>query len=869
MNTAESIDAISGTSDGSSGDNDLIGLISSFLEQPDRCDHPCRAPPPSDPEPNRASSAPSSSARVIIFSKDRPWQLQELLRSALGTQAPPRNCGVYVVLRASSPDFHRGYEKVMEDVRRRAGHPRDTVRFLIEDDGAKDTSFSSLLEHALTVDAGAGAEDGVVLFLTDDCLLLEPLEHLLATATGALQSTFDGRGGAYNFVSRLHPGISWCQTRGVADPPPRDEMRYHSLARCFGDLCQGEDRVGSPAVHDGVYFYDRRRCAGEWAYRFDLSGGVYCRGDVVALLEGMTAEEKSGPNMLELRANERLQPTGQMPQEGARKPWTAIATRPLLIVLALNRVQDVFRAPLAPSQEVDNTTHDLDPVSLLALLEAGRHLDVDKYRSRLYNSSHIGDFFLEHSDNACRAENMEKKHDSESAPARPKLSVLVPLHRGPPRAASHALLSIVMQLIEELDLPREGDDAGPARGLDRPLLSPMQIVIVDDRCTDGSIEAIARSCGEALASRGVPFAWHDHRREGPRRDDARAAEEERRAAVSFDVVRAPRAGVACALNHGLRRCRAALVARMDADDVATPRRLRSQLAFMGAHPSFVAVGTSAVLFAARSTDRPRSEWILPYETMAPSTDSYRVLRPSLSLSDPGVLAFSMYFSCAISHPSVMFRKSAILLIGGYDESISCCEDYDLWLRLIDWNSKSITCLPFHGIWHRKHHQSVSAENSTIQKKEADAACHRAIKRLFDLGSRTPPSSDYGSSATKPIDLIAKKAIISTLRHPSSAPSPESLDLAAELLQRLESSFLEKNSLLLSEREIALVKLDCDARIGELATILVTKFGSKGKTRLDRKGGPRASFAWKLWCERCPDRQLERLSLLCHTAAEAK
>ena len=71
--------------------------------------------------------------------------------------------------------------------------------------------------------------------------------------------------------------------------------------------------------------------------------------------------------------------------------------------------------------------------------------------------------------------------------------------------------------------------------------------------------------------------------------------------------------------------------------------------------------------------------------------------------------------------------------------------------------------------------------------------------------------------------------VSTLRNPSSAQSSESLDLAAKLLQRLETSFLEKNSVHLSQQEIALIELDCNARIGELATILVTKFGMKDKT----------------------------------------
>jgi len=286
--------------------------------------------------------------------------------------------------------------------------------------------------------------------------------------------------------------------------------------------------------------------------------------------------------------------------------------------------------------------------------------------------------------------------------------------------------------------------------------------------------------------------------------------------------------------------------------VSMPRRLLSQIRFMRANPSFVAVGTSTVLFSAGTSDDPCSTLTLPYENLAQSTESYRALRSSLSISDPGFMAFSMFFSCTISHPSVVLRKNTIQKLGGYDESISCCEDYDLWLRLINWNSRSIVCLPFHGLWHRKHNQSISAKKSTIQKNEADTASYRAMERLLRS------SSDHGS-----LDFDQ----VMTLRNPSSAQSPEGLDRAANLLQRLENSFLETNSVYLSQQEVDLIKLDCNARIGELATVLVTKFGVKRETRLDRKGSPRTSFVWKLWCERCPDKQLERLSLLCHSAIE--
>src|SRR5215204_3364964 len=52
-------------------------------------------------------------------------------------------------------------------------------------------------------------------------------------------------------------------------------------------------------------------------------------------------------------------------------------------------------------------------------------------------------------------------------------------------------------------------------------------------------------------------------------------------------------GIAAALNTGLVRARADLVARFDADDVCYPHRLEQQYHFLRAHPEYAIVGTAA------------------------------------------------------------------------------------------------------------------------------------------------------------------------------------------------------------------------------------------------------------------------------------
>ena len=72
------------------------------------------------------------------------------------------------------------------------------------------------------------------------------------------------------------------------------------------------------------------------------------------------------------------------------------------------------------------------------------------------------------------------------------------------------------------------------------------------------------------------------------------------------MIRGPGEGIAGALNRGLARCDAEVVVRMDADDVAHPRRIELQLAALDADPSLAAVGSRVRLFPRR---RWRAGWL--------------------------------------------------------------------------------------------------------------------------------------------------------------------------------------------------------------------------------------------------------------------
>lgn len=148
----------------------------------------------------------------------------------------------------------------------------------------------------------------------------------------------------------------------------------------------------------------------------------------------------------------------------------------------------------------------------------------------------------------------------------------------------------------------------------------------------------------------IYFTLRDHQFDSLRRGDSNTGDQ--CVSISLDIVHSPRDGIAYALNHGLGYCRADLVARMDADDVATPQRLLSQIRCMHTNPSFAAVGMSMVLFSTKNgkQDHRFPDMILPYDSLSQNAESCSVLRPSLSISDPGFMAWAMFLTCSISRP---------------------------------------------------------------------------------------------------------------------------------------------------------------------------------------------------------------------------
>jgi len=120
------------------------------------------------------------------------------------------------------------------------------------------------------------------------------------------------------------------------------------------------------------------------------------------------------------------------------------------------------------------------------------------------------------------------------------------------------------------------------------------------------------------------------------------------------------AGLGGSLAMMVEESRTEFCARIDADDVNVPSRLETQLAFLRNHPEVAAVGSQVM----RIDDAGR-EYGQHY---------------ALPLKHEDIVQ-RMLHAWVMWHPTVLFRRHAVLDVGNYRNWDPCIEDYDLWMRL--------------------------------------------------------------------------------------------------------------------------------------------------------------------------------------------
>jgi glycosyltransferase involved in cell wall biosynthesis len=119
-------------------------------------------------------------------------------------------------------------------------------------------------------------------------------------------------------------------------------------------------------------------------------------------------------------------------------------------------------------------------------------------------------------------------------------------------------------------------------------------------------------------------------------------------------------GLGKALFIGLQECKNELIARMDTDDISINNRCEKQLELFYKNDSLSVVGTAVAEFIGDSNN------VIAYKDVKTTHKD---------------IIYSMKFRNPMNHPSVMFKKSAVLKAGSY-KHWHLNEDYYLWLRMV-------------------------------------------------------------------------------------------------------------------------------------------------------------------------------------------
>jgi hypothetical protein len=161
-------------------------------------------------------------------------------------------------------------------------------------------------------------------------------------------------------------------------------------------------------------------------------------------------------------------------------------------------------------------------------------------------------------------------------------------------------------------------------------------------------------------------------------------------------------GVADALNTGFGAARAALVARMDGDDVAMPERLRLQYDHLRTSRHAL-VGSCAQVIDERGTAG---------------------LTITVPQAPEDIRAQLGWRNC-ILHPTVMMVRVAAQSLGGYRRGFVDCEDYDLWVRLSERHELGNLATPL--LAYRRH-SGQTTWSRLQQRLLCEAAIHISADR---------------------------------------------------------------------------------------------------------------------------------------------
>ncbi|BCX13527.1 MAG: hypothetical protein KatS3mg085_059 [Candidatus Dojkabacteria bacterium] len=168
-------------------------------------------------------------------------------------------------------------------------------------------------------------------------------------------------------------------------------------------------------------------------------------------------------------------------------------------------------------------------------------------------------------------------------------------------------------------------------------------------------------------------------------------------------------GLTANLNYLIQKSNSPYIARMDADDIAEPDRLKIQYEYLKSNPEVSLIGTKAKII--NEQNKILGEINVP--------NSFEQILSKIFIQNVFV------------HPTLMFTKDSILKVGMYDENFKKAQDYHLILKYLAHNL-ILKNLDQELLLYRIHQKSISKSKSNEQEEYALKVLEWAYKEILKI-----------------------------------------------------------------------------------------------------------------------------------------
>ncbi len=210
--------------------------------------------------------------------------------------------------------------------------------------------------------------------------------------------------------------------------------------------------------------------------------------------------------------------------------------------------------------------------------------------------------------------------------------------------------------------------------------APIEVVVVDDGSTDGSWQIIQQ------------FGDRIH------------------------AVTQPNQGGNAARNRLLQMSSGEWVQYLDADDYLLPTKVERQIQQLASQPNADVIYSPSIL----------EHWS--------ATGSHQEILPIPTPHDPWILLARWYLP---QTGSPLWRKQAIASVGGWKVDQPCCQEHELYLRLLVAGKQFVYFVEAESVYRQWSESTVCRKNQTETRRRRLAIIDQAERHLHTTGELTP------------------------------------------------------------------------------------------------------------------------------------